>query len=211
MATNNFRFPEDQDCHEMWCKERKRQARLEAQGKVVPVDNTVPVQKNIDTSVANPSNQPIGVVKENLRNYMAEHLPPPPPLPSLAPAPTGNNMKKNPLVSTKNGESGSKTLAAGVENILMPLLNVDNKSTSSAGFMTGGTYYGKGVHSSGQNTVKSATNTFDNRSSGSGSRPSRRTSVKSDIQLNHYTSKPVNLRDASASGNGSFSSKGSWS
>ena len=64
-------FPEWQDCHEMWSKQRKRQARLDAaQGKST--------SGSTNTTQAIPAKV----------TTQSQHLPPPPPLPALAAAQT---------------------------------------------------------------------------------------------------------------------------
>lgn len=194
----------------MWCKERKRQAKLEAQGKVASAleNSTNATQKHPETAVNNTT----AASKDASRNQAssnsvaeansaapaaAEHLPPPPPLPSLAPT-----AKED---TTKNGSSNLPQPQPLMDSpAIVPLMVVDPTGINPAGFMPGGAFYGKQNNSSSKNNID---NTVAN------ARTTRRTSVKSDIQLNHYTSKPVNLRDtaAAASGNDTHSSKGSWS
>lgn len=198
-------FPAWQDCHEMWSKERKRQARLEAQGKVVPgqtksstTDNT-----NTDTKCNN----------DNLTNTNTPNKQ----LPTLSSmsAPVGAPIdSKDVPPPVNNGSYTTNTSKTIVDRGLSSKLSSSLQQQPSAyqqagGFMPSGTFvdsYG------GQRTSSLTAVNDDSLSPSSGQKISgttRRTSLKSDIQLNHYTSQPVNLRN-SATGNGVLSSSGQW-
>uniref|UniRef100_A0A7M5V9H4 Protein kinase domain-containing protein n=1 Tax=Clytia hemisphaerica TaxID=252671 RepID=A0A7M5V9H4_9CNID len=92
------KFPEWQDCHEMWSKKRKREARDSAAGRPPSTASKVPNVSDPPSLTANTSNTLFKPVKSNTNitnstmndtlSKPQEHLPPPPPLPTIMGAPS---------------------------------------------------------------------------------------------------------------------------
>jgi len=156
------KFPKYQDCHEMWSKERKRQARSEAQGKTS--SNKTTTDMNNKKSKSKGAEQ-LSVIPEdstnsiNISTTSKQQLPPPPPLPSLS---SSTHPTMQPIYP-----NGMSTQTVNLNSY------VSTVSADSAPFLP------------------SATNNYGGR----------KMNVRSDIQLNHYTSQPVNLPYSAAGSN----------
>lgn len=222
-----FSFPESQDCHEMWSKERKRQARLDAAGKtgnggikVPDVSNPpsmVPTTEKganniaqLKTTVSNTTNE-----GQNTVNKPAEKLPPPPPLPALnATSVLGVTNAKN-----SSGDSGYNDTPPA------------NPSANEIGFIHRGISHPSKLPTNDTSTkdVPTAVSKVPSRNSHNpNQRPpeeqhlntsnakksvsERRSSVNVDIKLNHFISQPLNLRNVSATAdNGAAQRSSQWS
>lgn len=134
-------FPDWQDCHEMWSKQRKRQARLEAaQGKSGASSKTSTASTKSITAALQAAPHKNVNNQVDLSIEKSKSLPPPPPLPSLAPAtslmrpavaPTKPPVltPAKPIVHSHVGDSTNhekKTISDGVNDLL-------RLSTSSLG------------------------------------------------------------------------------
>ena len=236
----------------MWSKERKKIARAEAQGKTLPTQTTkssaieAALRNTTDNQVIHTQITGVNTQAEstvvNTGSVKSEHLPPPPPLPSLAAA-----ITKLPAAITKLPETKKETLQQTVlhpvasngsvktrvqpvsqsgvplvENVVPPDVQphvvVDYRLTKaltqSGGFMPSNTFTNSYAgNESSYKTVNSnaKTSTYESLSPPSSTKKlqTKRLSVKSDIQLNHYTSQPVQLRNTSI-GNGTITNTGHW-
>ncbi|XP_002163199.2 cyclin-dependent kinase 13 [Hydra vulgaris] len=177
------KFPAWQDCHEMWSKERKRQARLDAQTKGVACKPEESMDFFMNNEMKNdglPINSAVG-----------DQLPPPPPLPSLSSGCRKNNSPaESPSVTANSSVSPNKP--NDTDKLQNPPVKNDINNINYqpiGGFMPSVNYYSS-LNTTQNNTIETSEINL---------KKTRRTSVRSDIQLNHYTSKPVNFRKSAGS------------
>ena len=174
----------------MWSKERKRQARLDAQSKGLqpkPEESMDFFMNNDMKHDGLPINSAVGLP---INSAVGEQLPPPPPLPSLSAGCRKNTSPTASPVNTANATlSPSNANDGDTHNVQASTMknDINNISYQPGGFMPSVNYY-SGLSTTTQN------NAIDTSESTLHAKKTRRTNVRSDIQLNHYTSKPVNLR-----------------
>ena len=185
LSTYSYRFPNNQDCHEMWSKERKK-AKSETQPKALAsstVSKTTTTKSTAETvRKAKPKPLPTtssvttAVTAKIQTNYIKtggpldELLPPPPPLPSFTPT---TQTKTVSTIATNTTTSNTITQNSVAKNSVGS--TISNTATN--------------------HVAKAVPPIVTNKPIGS-----RRTSgIKSDIQLNHYTSQPINLLNKTSS------------
>lgn len=174
------KFPEWQDCHEMWSKERKKRAKENADGKNSTASKIPDVSEptslaTVPTATDTLSNKTSKTSKSHNQNSHTpakfstgkpqEQLPPPPPLPSL----DGGGATL--LGTNKNNDSSMVRENTFTDRGIFNPTGIENISNKEPEKMSD---YGSTNIDPPRGTVK--------------------VSLNADIKLNQFISKPINLR-----------------
>lgn len=206
-----LRFPESQDCHEMWSKERKRRARESADGRSASLSSASKIPdvseppSLMSTTLINPISSD-ALTKTSTLNSITpnkqvnekkrEHLPPPPPLPSLMTAPVV--VAAVPKTQHNSGDSGYHDTP--------PIATAATSLHNETGFTDRGIVIGSGFKPKPSKEPEKLSDYISKTSSSSidhnihqqqqqQHRLSSRNQINADVKLNHFTSKPLNLRN----------------